>query len=105
MEPSRSPLIFGVDEVEDINQALVDLVDIVVTSTGWTDVSIQSEVRRGQPVFEVILDYAEEIRADCIVLGRQGISPLPDAVFGGTTDRVTRFADVPMTLVPKAETE
>lgn len=103
VEPSRSLLAFSVDEVEDINQALVDLVDTIVTSNGWTDVPIKSEVRRGRPVYEVILDYAQEIRADLVVIGRQGTSSLPKAVFGSTADRVTRLADIPVMLVSEPE--
>lgn len=104
VEPSRSLLSFGVDEVEDINQAVVDLVDTIVTSNGWSDIPIRSEVRRGQPIFEVILDYASEIQADLVVLGRRGTSSLPESVFGSKADRVARFADIPVTLVPESET-
>lgn len=46
VEPSRSSLTFGIDEVEDINRAITDLVETIVDSNSWTDVSIQSDVRR-----------------------------------------------------------
>ncbi|MFC6987757.1 universal stress protein [Haloplanus sp. GCM10025708] len=74
-------------------------------SNSWIDVSIQSDVRRGQPAYEVILDYANEIDADLIVLSRRGASLLPDVVFGSTADRVTRFTDIPVTLVPDSQTD
>ncbi len=105
VEPSRSSLTFAIDEVEDINRAITDLVDTIVDSNSWTDVSIQSDVRRGQPAYEVILDYANEIDADLIVLSRRGASSLPDVVFGSTADRVTRFTDIPVTLVPDSQTD
>ena len=105
VEPSRSSLTFGIDEVEDINRAITDLVEAIVDSNSWTDVSIQSDVRRGHPVYEVILDYANEIDADLIVLSRRGASSLPDVVFGSTADRVTRFTDIPVTLVPDPRTD
>jgi len=104
VEPSRSSLTFGIDEVEDINQAITDLVETIVDSNSWTDVSIQSDVRRGHPAYEVILDYSNEIDADLIVLSRRGASSLPDVVFGSTADRVTRFTDIPVTLVPDSRT-
>lgn len=103
LNPSGNPLAFGVDEVEDINRAITALVDTIVASDGSIDVPIQSDLRRGQPTYEVILAYADEVNADLIVLGRQGTSTLPQAVFGSTADRVARLAKIPVMLVPKAK--
>lgn len=100
VEPGGSPLAFGVDEVEAVNRAIDDLVDTIVAADGRTEVSIRSDVRRGQPVHEVILEYAEESGADLVVLGRQGMSTLPRTILGSTVDRVARRAEVPVTLVP-----
>ncbi|MBX0297830.1 universal stress protein [Haloarcula nitratireducens] len=47
---------------------------------------------------------AVEVHADLIVLSRRGASSLPDVVFGSTADRVTRFSDIPVTLVPESQT-
>jgi nucleotide-binding universal stress UspA family protein len=105
VEPSRSSLTFGIDEVEDINRATTDLVETLEDSNDWTDVSIQIDVRRGDPVYEVILDYANETGVDLVVLGRQGELSLSDAVVGSTADRVARFSDIPVTLVPGPRTE
>lgn len=103
VEPSGSPLAFGVDDVAAIEEAVTDLADAVGAADGETDVPLRSDVRRGEPAYEVILEYAEEVDADLVVLGRQGTSSLPAAMFGSTADRVARLAEVPVTLVSAAE--
>lgn len=103
VEPSGSPLAFGVDEIEAIDEAVADLVDAIVASDGSAGATIRSDVRRGRPAYELILEYADEIDADLIVLGRRGTSTLPKSVFGTTADRVARLADVPVTLVAGTE--
>lgn len=100
VEPSRGSLLFGVDEVEEINVALVDLVDAIGAESGRGDVEIRCDVRRGEPAYDVILGYAREADADLLVLSRRGGSTLPVGLFGSTTDRLARVAEVPVTLVP-----
>lgn len=65
--------------------------------------TLRSDVRRGEPVYEVILEYADEFDVDCVVLGRHGSVSLHETVFGSTADRVSRLADVPVVLVPGPE--
>lgn len=100
VEESGNPLAFGVDEVEEINRAVDDVAEAIATADGAADVTLRTEVRRGDPVYEVILEYAAEVDADCIVLGRHGGSALHEAIFGSTADRVSRLSDVPVVLVP-----
>jgi nucleotide-binding universal stress UspA family protein len=104
VEPSGSSLAFGVDDVAEIGEAISDLAETILAGVDSPAVSIETEVRRGAPVYEVILEYADEIDAELLVLGTGGTSILPEAVFGSTADRVSRLADRPIVLVPATGT-
>ena len=58
------------------------------------------EIRIGQAARE-ILDLAETLGAELIVLGRRGHSALAELVFGSVTDRVVRGASCPVLVVPE----
>ncbi|HUW60200.1 MAG TPA: universal stress protein [Candidatus Bathyarchaeia archaeon] len=47
-----------------------------------------------------ILEFAHEIKADLIVIGRHGHSALEKVLFGNVTEKVVRKADCPVLVVP-----
>ena len=103
--PSSNPLAFGVETVEEIERAVDDLVDAIAAVEDFSGVRFQSEVRRGQPTFEVILTYAADIGADLLVVGRTGTTSISEAVLGSTADRLARSATVPVVIVPETPLE
>ncbi|RQG95508.1 universal stress protein [Natrarchaeobius chitinivorans] len=62
------------------------------------DVSITTEVRQGVPVREV-LEYAEEIDADLIVMGTRGRGGISRMMLGSVTEGVTRHSDCDVLVV------
>lgn len=60
------------------------------------------DLRRG-PVVETILDVAEEIRPDLIVMATAGHNNLFDDLRGSTTERVLRAAPCPVLAIPKKQ--
>jgi len=52
---------------------------------------------------EEILRFAEEIKADLIVIGSHGHGALERMLIGGTTERVVRHAHCPVLVVPPPE--
>lgn len=63
-----------------------------------TDVTVETEVRTGTP-HQVIVEYADEIGADVIVMGTHGRSGLERYLLGSVTERVLRLADQPVLAV------
>jgi nucleotide-binding universal stress UspA family protein len=55
--------------------------------------AVTTAVRQGTPVTE-ILDYADEIEADVVVMGTKGRGGVSRLMLGSVTDAVTRFGDV-----------
>lgn len=60
--------------------------------------SVRLELREGNPADE-ILDYAEEMQADLIVMNTHGLSGVSRWVYGSVADRVLRGAACPVLLV------
>lgn len=60
--------------------------------------SVTTEVRQGVPVHEII-EYADEIDADLIVMGTRGRGGVNRMLLGSVTDGVTRYGDVDVLAV------
>ncbi|WP_247729596.1 universal stress protein [Halovivax limisalsi] len=99
VETGASPMRFGIAEVEELNEAAEALVDDVVDAYDGQDVDIRGAVRRGTPS-DALAAYADEIGADCIVVGQRGAEGVAGAILGSTADRLARTAEVPVTIVP-----
>lgn len=62
----------------------------------------ETELRRGN-VAEEIMIYAAKYEADLIIMSTHGRSGLGRWVYGSVTDRVLRYADVPVLLIRAIE--
>jgi len=51
--------------------------------------------------YQKILEYADEISADMIVVGRQGMNPLKKIFFGSVAEKIATRAKCPVIVVPK----
>lgn len=99
VEASGSPMRFDASEVEALNDAADDLVEEIVQAYGSRDVEVDGTVRRGKPA-TAILEYADELDADLILVGQRGEDGITGAILGSTTDRLARLTDIPVTVVP-----
>jgi nucleotide-binding universal stress UspA family protein len=61
-------------------------------------IDVVDEVMTGDPV-ETILDYAESIGADLVVMGTHGRRGLDRYLLGSTTERVVRLSSVPVLTI------
>ncbi|AFK19849.1 universal stress protein [Haloferax mediterranei ATCC 33500] len=103
VEPSGGGLGFASNDVAELDAAIQDLVEAAVAARERTTVEIQTEVRRAQTPYDGILAHSEAVDADLIVAGRHGSTSLPEAILGGTADRLARLSPVPVVLVPRPE--
>lgn len=104
VDPSRNPMKFAVDEVDDLNRATASLRETVVSAYGDHDVELHAEVRRGRPEAGIV-EYAREVDAGLILVGRRGATDLPAAILGSTTDRLVRQSPIPVAVVPDGNDE
>lgn len=92
-----NPLSFGIEEVADLNAAEERLAGIV-SELFDGDATVHSVLRRGVPS-ERIVEFADEIDADLIVIGRHGGGDLRDYLLGSTPARVLATTSRPTLLV------
>lgn len=99
VEPSGSPMTFGVEEIDEIDRAAARLVDEVVEAHPASDLEVRGDVRRGSPA-PILLEYAAEADADVLVVGQRGSGGVAAAVLGSTADELTTQSTRPVTIVP-----
>jgi nucleotide-binding universal stress UspA family protein len=93
----RSGIHYSEDlcEMEKYGNAATGKIKSICDGEG---VSCEEMIARGKPA-EVILDVAEKVGADLIVMGSLGMSALERALIGSVSDRVSRHARCPVLLV------
>lgn len=87
-----------IDILEPVRQAAEGSMDDLVKRTAARGVAV-----RGRVVMEhaahAILDEAERVLADMIVMGTRGLSGLEHLVLGSTAERVVRMAHCPVMTI------
>lgn len=95
-------------EVEDVdNKAKRDLDERIrdaYLSRLPPNVDMKIEYRIGKD-WQEILNFAGEIEADLIVMGRQGRGALQKALFGNVTEKVARNSECAVLVVPHSYQE
>ncbi|SFK98248.1 Nucleotide-binding universal stress protein, UspA family [Paenibacillus sp. 1_12] len=56
------------------------------------------EIRQGSPA-QTILDYAEEVSADLIVIGSRGLNAISEFILGSVSHNVVQHAKIPVLVV------
>ena len=88
------------DVFEPIRQAAEASMDQLVERVSSKDVEVQGRVAMDY-ASRAILDEAERVLADMIVLGTRGLTGLEHFVLGSTAERVIRMAKCPVLTVKK----
>ncbi|MFW5934948.1 MAG: universal stress protein [Halolamina sp.] len=78
--------------------AVLDAIDDIADAVGHP---VDHELLEGNPA-KRLTAHADEVEADLVVLGRQGISGVTRRVLGGVTEQVLHRSDVPVFVVPDA---
>jgi nucleotide-binding universal stress UspA family protein len=84
-----------IDALEDEGRAAVESVEREAAEAG---VEVETTVTSGT-AHQTILDYADEVDADLIVMGTHGRTGLNRYLLGSVTERVVRTAEVPVLTV------
>jgi nucleotide-binding universal stress UspA family protein len=64
-----------------------------------TEVNLRKVVKMGEP-YKLILDCAQEEKADLIVMSTHGRSGLPRMMLGSVTEKVLRSSSCPVVAIP-----
>ncbi|AUX10459.1 universal stress protein UspA [Halalkaliarchaeum desulfuricum] len=86
----------GDPERHDRAEAAIERASTLADEAG---IDCETAILEGVPSREIV-DYAESIDADAIVLGKRGLSAAASDMLGSTTERVIRSADTTVVSVP-----
>lgn len=92
--------IYDVEDVDNKAKRDIDAkIEELYLSRLPEEVKVNVEYRIGKE-HEEIIDYAEKMQIDLIVLGRHSHSSLPDALFSKVTEKVVRKAHCAVMVIP-----
>jgi nucleotide-binding universal stress UspA family protein len=82
-------------------EALSSSVDGVVNHLLWHGAAAESQIRPriGGSISEILFRVAQEEKADLMIMGAYGRSPLRESIFGGCTKSAIEAADLPIFLM------
>ena len=101
-DSNRDSLTTQGGEVVDALEQEVDQIVSEAVERADAGTDIAGEVLTGDPV-ETILDYADSVDADLVVMGTAGRRGLDRFLLGSTTERVVRLSSVPVLTVRAQE--
>ena len=76
-----------------------NLINKVILNIGSHDYTIKGIVKEGEDIAAVIIDIANELECDLIVLGSRGISSLGKYPIGSVANKVVQYAAKPVMIV------
>ncbi len=92
--------IYEVDNIDEKAKQDIDAkIDRTYRPRVPPGVDFRVEMRVGKD-YQCILDFADEAKADLIVIGRQGHSRLQKALFGSVTEKLARKARCAVLIIP-----
>jgi len=89
----------GTDEAASQAAAIADEFAAVVRDQEVNRVTTRTDVAPNGEAAQAILDVAEEVKAEMIVLGHRGTSSLRGLLVGSTAHKVLHLADRPVLVV------
>ncbi len=84
---------------ESIKSRAHNLINNVIENIGLHNYTITGLVKEGEDIAAVIIDIANELRCDLIVLGSRGSSALGKYAIGSVANKVVQYAAKPVMVV------
>ncbi len=93
--------LIGVDNIKKIIEGPVqELIDEAKNIAKAAGRDIKTEARYGEP-FQEIIDYAQDIGAHVIIMGRKGLSMMERQLIGSVTAKVVVHSDRDVMVLPQ----
>jgi nucleotide-binding universal stress UspA family protein len=99
--PTRNPGMLEEKQKQQQEEA-EQLVEDALAGVDTEQVRVERAVRHGRPD-EAVLDYAQDLDMDLVIMGRHGRSGLDRWLLGSTTERVLRSSSLPVLVIPPAD--
>lgn len=86
------------DRKREMAEVQTRVMEPLLAELALDGTDISGDLRYGHPS-RLLIDFAKEIDADEIYVGRQGRSPL-NLIFGSTTSHLVQVSPIPVMVVP-----
>ncbi len=100
--PAAAMLGFGALTPEQLDASKASVAkgsfEKAKAAIGSTPVEVKTEVVIGHPGTEIVA-YAKSKKADLIIMGSRGLSPVAEMLMGSVSEHVVRHAHCPVTIV------
>lgn len=84
---------------KSLTDAQREILDSVMSDLDLTDIEVIQVEDVGDPA-RMLLDYAQKVDADVMVIGRRGAGLIERIMLGSVANRVVHDAECPVLLVP-----
>lgn len=84
---------------EVIKSRAHQLISNIIHDIGFHNYTITGMVKEGEDIAAVIIDIANELNCDLIVLGSSGLSSLGKYLIGSVVNKVVQYAAKPVMVV------
>jgi nucleotide-binding universal stress UspA family protein len=84
---------------KSLTEAQREILDSVVAAIDLTDIEVVQVEDVGDPA-RMLLDYADKVDADLMIIGRRGAGLIERIMLGSVANRVMHDAECPVMLVP-----
>jgi nucleotide-binding universal stress UspA family protein len=98
--PAEIPILMPVEEIKKDTLGSLKKIEEEIHRKHGTDLIIECDCRQGFPV-EEINDFAEENKADLIVMGMEGTGYLTEKLIGSITTSLIKKAKCPVLAIDK----
>lgn len=86
---------------DNLNKEVTKTLEKLQKASYLENVFAVSKIETTHNIYEGILSYARKAGADIIIMGTYGSNSLKEILIGSNAERVVRFSDIPVLVVPK----
>jgi nucleotide-binding universal stress UspA family protein len=91
---------YGTEEMEQKKEAMQKFLDEILKIAEESSVEVKTQIiEESESVIQAILEYAENERADLIIVGTRGNSKFKKLLLGSITEGVVTYAHCPVLVV------
>ncbi|MDY7079589.1 MAG: universal stress protein [Chloroflexota bacterium] len=98
VDPITLPSMSGLDQLQEEEKEAKDYLEGIAQPLQRRGVKVEGVVRQGMPG-DVIVAYAEEIKADIIAIATHGRSGLGRLFFGSVAEHVLKESGLPILMI------
>lgn len=99
MAPPAAVMMEGIDD--KLKSSAMAKLEKLIKNKIFSGLNVTAECETTPNIPSAILEQADNVNAELIVMGTKGSSGIPGVLLGSTAERVVRFSEKPVVVVPE----